>query len=67
MKKTDDAIIDDIIGLFDAESGRRPSGLEAAIYLEDCLGIELTDDEIASLKKEDPEGIRRLAARKAAP
>ncbi len=62
----DAAVLSDILGLLDAGSGRSPSCLEIAICLEDSLGIALTDDDIASLETEGPDGIRRLAGRKAA-
>jgi hypothetical protein len=42
-------------------------GIEAAMYLEDCFGLVLTDEEIAAIDASDPDSIGRLLAAKGRP
>lgn len=39
-------------------------GIEAAMYFEDCFGLVLSDEEIASIDPSDPDSLGRLLAAK---
>jgi hypothetical protein len=58
-------ILEDLYSLLE-RGGReaRDLGLEAAMYLEDCFGLVLSDEEIESIDPSDPDSLGRLLAAK---
>lgn len=67
MKKTasEKDILEDFASLLRQRGlGAEKLGIEAAIYLEDCFGLILSDEEIASIDLSDPESLGRLLVAK---
>ncbi len=55
-----ESILDDFFSLFERGPGMKPTPIETALYLEDCLDIVLSDEELSSSNLESPESIKRL-------
>jgi hypothetical protein len=66
MRTEDEArVFTDLGALFGGHAERALSALEAAMYIEDCFGIVLSDDEIRGLDPADADSLKRLIAEKA--
>jgi hypothetical protein len=61
------AIAEDFASLLRRGPGMTPSAIEAAMYIEDCLDVVLSDEEIAALDPADPEAVGRILDAKARP